>query len=188
MMVIKRLMKAALILLIAVSALCSCGKEEKRQTEGLTYWILDEFSPSDGSGVHQIPGMMGGWMYVDDRYPLKLDEYGNSVVPDVCVLYTVTAWPDFSDGNKVVTRIDISDPGVSVFGVTLDTEADEFENIMSENGLYIADLYMLPPGVEQCCRAESPDGSYHIVLETLTNGEKRFYINAPVTNRKGILF
>lgn len=179
-------------MLSAISAFASCGASvpEKGPDEwgGLRYRILDEFDPYDCGGVYQIPGGMGGWRYVDDRYPLKTDEDGNSVVPDVCVLYTVTAWPDYSDGNKVITRIDVSDPGVSVFGVTIDTGEDEFISIMTEKGFAAESDCDLPVGVSWHVSAKSPDGSYSVVMTMLKNGEKRFYVTAPVSNREGIKF
>ena len=156
----------------------------------LRFWILDDISGVDMSGL-QATAMFGGDRYVEDKYPVVTDEGGyNRRPPEVAVSYTVTAWPDYADGGRYVTRIDISDPGVSVFGVTMNSDEEEFKREMERRGLTVQSFFddEEPENFRFALRAVSETGGYEICLHKLKTGEAYFYINAPVSNRDGIVF
>ncbi len=161
----------------------------------LRFWILDKFGDSDSEGM-QRTSMMGGREYVEDKYPVVTDEGGyNPRAPEVYVSYVVTPWPDYADGENgfFVTRINIADPEVGVFGVTMNSTQEEFILQMEKNGLTVVTAYEDDPGWSPenprfALVAFSPNGEYEIRLSRSADGNVIFYIDAPVSNRDNIVF
>ena len=127
----------ALILLLCTVTLMfsSCGSEkiEKPADANFEYWILDKPDMSNctelyisGNKVHH---------YLDNGYKAEVSENGNLVAPKVAVIYCVHKYP-FTDWG-VVWRIDsirVTDPNVSVWGLTINSTREEFVEVMIDLG------------------------------------------------------
>ena len=64
--------------------------------------------------------------------------YKANEVPDTYVLYTVTMYPDYSYSRQCVTRIDIKDAKISVYGLTMDSSAGEWDSLLKSMGYEIS--------------------------------------------------
>ena len=92
--------------------------------------------------------------------------------------YTVTAWPDYADGGAYVTTISITDPAVSVYGLTVSSSPDEFKRVFASMG------YEVKTSGEGSVSAERDGFIFTLDLEDAP--EVR--VLALVTNREGIMF
>jgi large subunit ribosomal protein L4 len=102
------------------------------------------------------------------------DENGEQRDPEYCVIYTVTSYPDYSSGKSHITRISITDPEVSVYGVTLTSSAEDIKNALTEAGFSVTEKN---GGV----RGEKGRFSVSFSADSI-------YIHADVSNRFGIQF
>ena len=80
---------------------------------------------------------MGGREFYGTGYTPTLDEYGQQVDPEYCVIYTITSYPDYSDKPQHVTSIYITDPAIEVYGLTLNSGFDEFESVLTGEGFVV---------------------------------------------------
>ncbi len=136
----------------------------------LELWICDDASGFDWSGHAEVPGMMGGRQLLGAGYDLEDAER---------VLYTLTAWPDYADGGCFVTRISVTDPAVTVYGLTVHSDAGEFEEVFTSLGFTVE-----PGDVPGTVRAVR-DG----IGFTLSAGHTpELTVSAQVTNWQGIEF
>lgn len=81
-------------------------------------------------------GMMGGDMYYGSGYVPTKGEDGEQIDPEHCVIYTVTAYPDYASKSRHVTYISITDPAITVFGLTVNSTAEEVRYQMEEKSGY----------------------------------------------------
>ena len=202
-------MKKIIIVLLIISALfaavgCSSpdGKEpddsdavidvkddlEKPEGCELDFWICENVADADFSDYTEIFGITGGKEYVSNKYEVKADtENGVQTLPDECVVYTLTAWPDMSDFDETgyhVTRITITDPEISIYGVSVKSNRVEFRKAMTEAGFIIEDPE--ESGGSFIEQASTPGGTFSVRLETGDNG--KIVIAAAVSNRDGIKY
>ena len=105
----------------------------------LEFWIAENVDKVDFS-KHQIKyGMMGGTEYYGTGYVPTVDEHGQQVDPEHCVIYTVTSYPDYSDKEQHITGIYITDPVISFYGISLNSSFDDFERLITQQGFQITD-------------------------------------------------
>lgn len=92
----------------------------KPQDTELEFWILENVEGVDWAD-HDTPyEMYGGKAYLGENYSLELmDE--DIQIPKEHIIYIITAWPDHSDSSAYVTEIEITDPAISVYGLTVAT-------------------------------------------------------------------
>ena len=154
---------------------------------GLDFWIcqsVDEETDFEGFYRNKL---FGGREYANAKYNVY-HTGTEQILPDKVVIYTVTAWPDYSDYGErgaYVTQIWISDPEVSLWGITVDSAGTEFDAKMRVLG------FTLEYDEEfQRYTATSPDGNYYILFETRADAYRgaKLRIVAPVSNRNGIMF
>ena len=190
--------RAALILalLTAAASLFSCGTTgsvcedviDKSDLQRLELWICENVEGYDFSSYTEIYGLAGGKEYVNPRYKVWVGCEGQ-VLPDEYVLYTLTAWPDYADFARHgyhVTRITVTDPVIMICGLTVKSTREKFDETLTERGFAVTHE---ADGVFKgyLCRAVSPDGTYEIRLHS--GGERAMIVvEAPVSNRKGIVF
>ena len=65
---------------------------------------------------------MGGLYYLDPRY-----EMIDNQVPEVHVTYIAGSYPDYADGGLYVTRIEITDPSITVYGLNIHSSQEEID-------------------------------------------------------------
>ena len=105
----------------------------------LEFWIAENVDDVDFSKYQEKYGMFGGREYYGTGYVPTTDGEGQQVDPEHCVLYTVTPYPDYSDKEKHVTYIYITDPTVAFCGISLNSSFEEFETIIKQQGFKITE-------------------------------------------------
>ena len=103
----------------------------------LEFWIGENVDGFDFSAYHEKYGMFGGNEYYGKGYVPTVDENGEQVDPQYCVIYTVTSYPDYSDNEQHVTGIYITDPEISFYGISLNSSFAEFEELIKAKGFEI---------------------------------------------------
>ena len=109
----------------------------------LEFWIADPVDRMDFATHQEKYGLMGGREYYGKGYIPTKDENGEQRDPEHCVIYTVTAYPDYSSNKRCVTRIYITDPTIELYGVTLESSLGEIDTAMRKHGFRESDA----PGV-----------------------------------------
>lgn len=149
---------------------CSGGNLSRPDTN-LEFWICDNVEDFDFSGYQEKSGLMGGREYYGTGYTPSTNANGEQIDPEHCVIYTVTAYPDYSSKKSHITGISITDPAVEVYGLTLNSTVWEINSTMEQNGFKMKGYKTFVKGkvsirfTEECIR-----------------------INADVTNFWGIQF
>ncbi|MBQ2806140.1 MAG: hypothetical protein IJF08_03725, partial [Clostridia bacterium] len=141
----------------------------------LEFWIAENVDNVDFSEYQEKYGMFGGNQYYGKDYAPIVDEYGQQTDPEYYVLYTVTSYPDYSDRAQHITCIEITDPSVYVWGITVDTSLEDFERIVQEYGFEIETTN------DNSCIAKQ--GKY-----TISMGHGNIMIRVEVENKDGIIF
>lgn len=113
--------------------LCIRNRIPKKDTN-LEFWIAENVENVDFSNYQEKFGLMGGREYYGTGYVPTTNEYGEQADPEACVIYTVTSYPDYISNKRHITRISITDPSVTVYGLTINSSADEVETIMKSHG------------------------------------------------------
>ena len=49
------------------------------------------------------------------------------------VIYGLTSYPDYADGNVYITEIKITDPNVTIYGLTLNSDWETVKQVLTEN-------------------------------------------------------
>lgn len=140
----------------------------------LEFWICDDGSLVDWSGYEEITGWMGAQEFLGKDYHMN----GRGERPHLRMSYILTAWPDYADGGRYVTAIEITDPAVSVYGLTVGSSPEEFEQVMMSMGY---EVEALDDGFQRAVR----DG---FTFSIYRGGTPELRISAEVTNREGIVF
>ena len=129
----KKLVWALLLPLIIVLIFYISNWIPKKDTN-LEFWIAENVENVDFTNYQEKFGLMGGREYYGTGYVPTTNENGEQVDPVECVIYTVTAYPDYISNISHITSIYITDPSVTVYGLTLTSSADEVKTIMKSNG------------------------------------------------------
>lgn len=183
-------MKRCMILAVAtlclspvfLSACSDGGVISKPEDTTLEFWVAEKVSAEDFNGYDQIVDISGGYLYLGEGYHLNetADEYG-SYYPDHYVKYTVTAYPDYSSngGNfDTVTRIEVTDPEVTVGGITCNSSLEEFDAVFRDLGCSIQDKGIIHIATYKNTQIAFAD----------YDGNEIITISVNVTNKEGIVF
>ena len=165
---------AVLVIGMSLSALWRNSMDHRPQTN-LEFWIAENVEDVDFSGYAQRPGMMGGHQYYGIGYVPGKDEDGNNVDPQQCVVYTVTNYPDYADRHLHITGIEITDPDVHFYGLSLGSTFEEFEAVMQKQGFTVTR--------ESEGRYYAQNGKFTVRVD----GDS-IRIHVTVTNKQGIIF
>lgn len=172
-----------LCVLASALALISCQSPKSvpkpEDITGLDFWVTEDVSEVDFSEYHIVPGLFGGREYYGTQYVPDTDENGEQTEPPVYVKYTVTAWPDYSDGGSYVTRIVWNDPDVSIFGLTVDSSVSKITGTLSALG------YDTPTG-KRGVLAEKDGVSIGMYIGD--DGERSLFVSVEVTNKYDLIF
>ena len=168
-------MKKFIILLIsAILLLSSCTSHPIEPEHDLEFWITQDVDDFDFSSYQPKYGIMGGWEYYGTGYVPTLDENGQQVDPEHCVIYTVTNYPDYSSNSLCITRITITDPAVKVYGLSMTSTHEDIRSTMTAEGFTVTES-------ATAVRAEKDNFRF-----TFTKDE--IMISAEVTNHLGIIY
>ena len=168
-------MKRAFCAILAlVFLLSSCSKPPAEPEHDLEFWIAEDVNDFDFSAYQQRYGIFGGYEYYGTGYVPTLDENGQQVDPEHCVIYTVTNYPDYSSNSLCITRITITDPAVTVYGLSLSSAPEEIKATMTAEGFTVTES-------GKAVRAEKGNIRFTFSGDSII-------INAEVTNHFGIIY
>ncbi len=148
---------------------------QKPSDTNLEFWITQEVTLEDFEGYREKYGWFGANEFYGTGYEPTMSEDNEQIDPESCVTYLVTKYPDYSSPNAAVTRIYITDPNVTFYGLSLRSTAEEIKETMEglgyEYGYQRADVWATKGNVT-----------------FLFHGEEYIRITAAVTNRENIIF
>ena len=148
---------------------CALNNPKKPETN-LEFWIAENVDGVDFSDHEQRFGLIGGKEYYGSGYVPTTDANGEQIDPEECVIYTVTSYPDYASHKQHITRISITDPTVSVYGLTVNSTWDEISSTMKNEGF-------------------KPKGSGYVKGKVYIHfSDKEIYIRVDVSNLFGIQF
>ena len=133
-------MKKSLALIVVTVLLFFTGCQHNKlskPTTNLEFWIGDNVDDVDFSDYQSRNGMIGGYAYYGRGYIPTIDENGQQIDPDFCVIYTITSYPDYSSKKQHITSISITDPSIELYGLSLDTPIEEIESTIENEGFKI---------------------------------------------------
>lgn len=176
-------MKKWICLLCAMLLLSlgGCGDDIADLSEppsNLEFWIAENVDDVDFSQYQMKYGRMGGDDYYGSGYIPTQDENGEQVDPEHCVIYTVTAYPDYASKSRHITYIEITDPAITVFGLTVNSSAEEVRYELVEKSGFDFEIEELGSGT-----LVARLGDYTF---SFRQGEITIRVN--VTNKMGIMF
>ena len=62
---------------------------------------------------------------------------GNEIKPEHYVIYEIAPYPNNATSGEYITAIEITDPSVYLYGLTVDCTADEFNQTFEQLGFII---------------------------------------------------
>ncbi len=146
----------------------------------LLFWITQDVTGVDFSAYRNKAYLLGAVEYIPASYAEGSSEY---------VGYLVSAYPDYADGGKFVTRIFITDRNVRVLGgLTITATVAEWDTALTK--LYFErqeSSESLDKDTEYKELWISGDRKLHVALMKKA-GAYCLSIEAPVSNREGLLF
>ena len=185
------------LIIILIFSMCACNNtqlpddgnkqtqsENNQQTQNnnlsqpitnLEFWIAENVDDVDFSKYQIKYGMMGGTEYYGTGYVPTVDEYGQQVDPEHCVIYTVTSYPDYANKEQHITHIYITDPKIEFYGITLNSSFEDFEYYIQSQGFEITHSN------ENSRTAEK--GKYSVTIT-----KEWIRIRVEVENKDGIIF
>ena len=140
----------------------------------LEFWICDDGSRVDWREYDEIGGWFGAREFLGKDY--RAGEQGER--PPVRVSYLLTAWPDYADGGNYITTIEVTDPAVSVYGLTVESGPAEFERVMTSMGYKVE---WVTDSLQRAVR----DG---FIFSIYRGNAPELHISAEVGNREEIVF
>lgn len=174
------------IVLISLLATVSCANSvnlflEKPSDTNLDYWITERVTGQYllDNGCTFLPGWFGAEEYLDSKYEPIQEEGRMAVAPDIHVTYLITGYPDTLDG-RAITRISITDPTTTVYGLTMNSSSEDIVNRMKKIGAKKLDSGEASDDTEHY--------SYLIGNCTFVFSKVSIYISAPVTNNSHIVY
>ena len=168
----------SLLPIILISGCNSNNGYKKPKDTNLEFWITEKVSSKDmeDKGCTYLPGWFGAEEYLDSRY-VAVNKDGMLIAPDIHVTYLLTGYPDLMD-DIAVTTIDITDPTITVYGLTINSSEREITNKLINK----ATKYSYVTTVDECYLAfEINHCWFHFKSNSIV-------INAPTTNNSGIIY
>jgi len=130
--------KTLLLVLFSLSYLFGCGSSkylEMPNDTNLEYWITQKVEATDFDNCTFLPGGFGCDKWLDSRYEaINEPDGGTHFAPDIHVTYIVSAYLDTSSKGNYVTRIEITDPEIYVYGLSMNSTSDVITSTMSNLG------------------------------------------------------
>lgn len=168
----KKQMKILAFLPLFLLGGCSSSQKylEKPEDTNLSFWITEKVELSSFEECTFIPGGFGVDIYLDKRYEPIIQEDNQISVPLTHVTYHVTKYPDYSDKDSCVTHIEITDPSIYLYGLSMKSSEEEISSKMKELGF------------------EENDKTYTKNNCSFYFSSEEIRINAYVTNKNNLQF
>lgn len=172
------LFASVLTLFTLVFSSCTYNKVlEKPKETSLEFWITDNVSSFDFTDYNQIDGVFGAKEYYGKGYePVYNEIYDIFEKPKHYVIYTLTGYPDCLSKGDYVTGIEITDPAISVYGITCNSSFDEFDSVFTELGCEIESTTYVHTATYKKCSVSF--WNYSDI--------KKIFIKVEVTNKYGV--
>lgn len=176
----KKLIALTLAVVALLCCLIGCNQDDindlSEPPSNLEFWIAENVDDVDFSKYQIKYGRMGGTDYYGTGYVPTIDEEGQQVDPEHCVLFTVTSYPDYSSKSQHITYISITDPSIEVYGLTINSTQEEIRYQMEEKNSYVIEEL---GGNTLVARK----GDY-----TFSFSPNEITLRVNVTNKQGIIF
>lgn len=159
---------------------------ELPKNTSLEFWITEDVEGHDWSDHDEITGWFGAREFLGSGYKKIEDEDGTDQRPKHYVSYVISAWPDYADGGAFVTDITVTDPAVTIYGLTIASTYEEFDAVFEPLGY---ELSWSDGAIKT--RVATKDGiAFRLTRAVDGNPDvvPVFRISAKVTNREGIVF
>ena len=159
---------------------------EMPKNTSLEFWITEDVKDRDWTGHDEIYGWMGAREFLGSGYKKNEDPTGSNQHPEHYVSYVITAWPDYADGGEFVTDITVTDPDVTVYGLTIESTYEEFDAVFEPLGY---ELSWSNGAIKT--RVATKDGiTFRLTRAVEENPDvvPQIRISAEVTNREGIVY
>ena len=159
---------------------------EMPKNTSLEFWITEDVKDYDWTGHEEIYGWMGAREFLGSGYKKNEDPTGSNQHPEHYVSYVITAWPDYADGGEFVTDITVTDPDVTVYGLTIESTYEEFDAVFEPLGY---ELSWSNGAIET--RVATKNGiTFRLTraVDDNPNVVPQIRISAEVTNREGIVY
>ena len=159
---------------------------EMPKNTSLEFWITEDVKDQNWTGYDEIYGWMGAREFLGSGYKKNEDPTGSNQHPEHYVSYVITAWPDYADGGEFVTDITVTDPAVTVYGLTIASTYEEFDAVFEPLGY---ELSWSEGAIKT--RVATKDGiTFRLTRAVEDNPDvvPVFSITAEVTNREGVVF
>ena len=103
----------------------------------LEFWVVERVKKGDFKDCSPKYGMFGGDQYYGSEYIPEITEGNMQIDPEYCVIYTVTAYPDYMFNNRYVTGIYITDPEIEIYGLTVESSNEEIIKTLKRKGFIV---------------------------------------------------
>ena len=103
----------------------------------LEFWVVERVKKGDFKDCSPKYGMFGGDQYYGSEYIPEITEGNMQIDPEYCVIYTVTAYPDYMFNNRYVTGIYITDPKIEIYGLTINSSKEDIIKTLKKKGFII---------------------------------------------------
>ncbi len=173
----KKLFLLNILLIVALVVFSGCGYIYVATPEdtNLEFWITQRVAWEDFDGHAENYGWFGAREFYGTGYIPTEVEGSNQIDPEYCVKYLVTSYPDYSSNKLAVTGIEITDPQITFYGLTLNSTEEQITQTMQKLGYKMGE-----EGTMLCAYKGNVRFRFSI--------GKSISINAGVSNRFGIVF
>lgn len=171
----KKIISMFILSMVFILMGCTNGNYlEKPENTNLSFWITDRVEKGALENCTFLPGGFGCNIYLDERYESITDEEGWRMAPLIHVTYTFSGYPD-SSNEYAVTHIQITDPAICVYGLTMTSSEEEIASVMLG---------------EHFKENVSDTGQKYYQKKNITFqfSNLSIRINASTTNKKGIVY
>ncbi len=104
------------------------------QDANLEFWLGHRVEAGDFAGHEQYFGTFGEDIYLGEDYAFLRDAHGGQRFPAHYVSYTVKSYPDAAFGKQTVTSVHVTDPEVTMWGISVNSTAEEVDEILRSHG------------------------------------------------------
>ena len=138
----KLLMKKTKILvsLIALMGLSSCDLYTpdipKPKDTNLELWITEKVATEKLDTLTLVPGIFTNDVYLGSAYSIREDGILHAM-PEIYVAYRFIDYPN-DDSYKLVNYIEITDPNITFYGISLISESEEIETAMKKESFKVS--------------------------------------------------
>ncbi len=159
---------------------------DKPEDTALEFWITENVEGVNWDEYKEVGPMYGAKEYFGKGYERAYRDSGEKQSPYVS--YLITAYPDYADGGQYITKIEITDPTVTVYGLTINSPFEEFDSLFQGKGY---ELHITGNKYWQEHQAEKNGITFSLkagIFNVADREDKVFTISALVSNREGICF